>query len=235
MIRVAIVEDEREQQELLQQYLRRFSEESGLEIYLQTFGDGDELVNQYDKTFDILLLDIQMQRLNGMKTAEIIRKTDENVIIIFITNLVQYAVQGYSVDAMNYVLKPINYLSFCDKFQRAVDRIEKRKPKLLLIKADQGLIQLEHSKISMVEKINRKLAVYADNQVYYFNQTLKNIVEELGEKQFFRCHVACLVNLKYVEKIDRNSAIVAGREVPVSRHHRKEFIEALTNHMREDL
>ena len=108
MIRVAIVEDEKEQAERIRRFLDRFAAEKERTIQTHLYSDGDEFVRDLNRGFDIALLDIQMKRMNGMQAAEEIRRCDEEMILIFITNLVQYAVHVYSVNAMNFLLKPVS-------------------------------------------------------------------------------------------------------------------------------
>ena len=112
MIRIAIVEDEVEYQNQLMDYLSRFAEESGEVIDALTFSDGDEIVSSYSAQFDIILMDVQMSFMDGMAAAEAIREIDKEVVIIFITNMAQFAIKGYAVDALDYVLKPVSYFAF---------------------------------------------------------------------------------------------------------------------------
>lgn len=109
MIRIAIVEDETVYKEQLIEYLKEFEQERSETLKIDTFSDGDEIVENYQAQFDIILMDIQMNFMDGMSAAEEIRKIDSEVVIIFITNLAQYAIKGYEVDALDYILKPISY------------------------------------------------------------------------------------------------------------------------------
>ncbi|MDF2789921.1 MAG: DNA-binding response regulator, partial [Neobacillus sp.] len=100
MIRIAIVEDEINYQEQLIEFLRRFEKDRGETIEITTYSDGDEIIENYKAQFDIILLDVQMRFMDGMSAAEEIRKSDSEVVIIFITNAAQYAIKGYAVDAL---------------------------------------------------------------------------------------------------------------------------------------
>ena len=113
MIQIAIVEDEEIYVKQLTEYnpkiIKRKREES---IKVTVFGDGEDITENYSGGFDIILMDIQMRFMDGMTAAEKIRQMDQKVIIMFITNMIQYAVRGYEVDAMDYVVKPVEYFSF---------------------------------------------------------------------------------------------------------------------------
>ena len=123
MIRIALVEDEDIYVKQMQKYLEQYSRENGLKINLKVFGDGEDILEYYTGQYDIILLDIQMQFMDGMTAAEKIRELDPKVILIFVTNMVQYAVQGYSVDAMDYILKPVDYFMLSQRLNKAVARL----------------------------------------------------------------------------------------------------------------
>lgn len=111
MIHIAIVEDEKSYIKQLTEYIDRFSREFSQEIKLSVFTDGDEILEKYTADYDIILLDIQMRFIDGMTAAEKIREMDKSVVIMFITNMTSYAVKGYEVDALDYMVKPVEYFS----------------------------------------------------------------------------------------------------------------------------
>ena len=99
MIKIAIVEDEELYISKLEQYLKQYQDESEEKFELTVYRDGDEITSGYKAQFDIILMDIQMKFVDGMSAAEEIRKQDSQVIILFMTNMAQYAIRGYEVDA----------------------------------------------------------------------------------------------------------------------------------------
>ena len=134
MIRIAIVEDDRVCAGTLQEYLCRYEKESGEMIQSTLFEDGEDIAVGYRAEYDIILMDIEMQFMDGMSAAEAIRKVDEEVTIIFITNMAQYAIRGYSVNALDYVLKPVSYFAFSQRLDRAVSRLRKKEKHYVVIK-----------------------------------------------------------------------------------------------------
>ena len=140
VIRVAIVEDEREVREQLAEYLRRYERQFGRMFEVSLFEDGDEIVSDYRAVYDIILLDVQMRRMDGMAAAEAIRKVDKDVLLIFITNMAQFAIKGYAVDALDYVLKPVPYFAFSQQIQKAVNRLQKRRKTCLTVPLEGRLI-----------------------------------------------------------------------------------------------
>ena len=119
MIRVAIIEDDAEVQGVLQEYVRRYTRQYGTEFEVTVFADGVDILEDYRAVYDIIFLDVEMKHLDGMTTAERIRKMDADVILIFITNMAQYAIRGYSVGALDYVLKPVPYFAFSEQLKKA--------------------------------------------------------------------------------------------------------------------
>ena len=133
MIKIAIVEDEHAYAMQLQEYLHTYEKENGEVFEISLFSDGDEIVHKYKPIYDIILMDIEMKFMDGMSAAEEIRKVDTEVVIIFITNMPQYAIRGYAVEALDYVLKPISYFAFSQRLNRAIGRIKKRISKTISI------------------------------------------------------------------------------------------------------
>lgn len=130
MVHIAIVEDEQDCISQLQDHLKRYQREragqaAGMKV--SVFTDGDHLVDDYQPQYDMILMDVQMERLDGLTTAKLIRRQDPEVIIVFISNLVRYASEGYLVDALDYLLKPISYFAFSQQLDRAFSRLRKRK------------------------------------------------------------------------------------------------------------
>jgi DNA-binding LytR/AlgR family response regulator len=127
MLQIAIVEDEQDYRKQIRNYIQQFAVVYKNKFNIVEFINGKEVMDSYTMNYDIILLDIEMPMQNGMETAKQIRNIDQDVIIIFITNMAQYAVNGYEVDALDFILKPINYESFSVRFLRAINRIKKKK------------------------------------------------------------------------------------------------------------
>ena len=121
MIQIAIVEDEEIYVKQLTEYIRKYQTERGRSIKVTVFGDGEDITENYNGVFDIILMDIQMRFMDGMTAAEKIRQMDQKVIIMFITNMIQYAVRGYEVDAMDYVVKPVEDMELFERHGAPVE------------------------------------------------------------------------------------------------------------------
>lgn len=129
MIKIAIVEDEAMYAKQLEEFLHQYEKENGEAFDITIYSDGDQIVNKYQSQYDIILMDVEMKFMDGMSAAEEIRKVDTEVVIIFITNMAQYAIRGYAVDALDYVLKPVSYFAFSQRLSRAIRAHEKKRDK----------------------------------------------------------------------------------------------------------
>lgn len=233
MMRIAIVEDELMYAKQLEGFLRQYEEErqETFEIYL--FTDGDEIVENYKAQFDIILLDIQMQFMDGMTTAEAIRKVDTEVIIIFITNLRQYAIRGYEVDALDYVVKPITYFAFSERLNRAVKRLKKRTQHTIVIKLRRGIARIDVADIYYVESQNHTLIYHVVGKNIESSGSMKDAEDMLSEFDFCRGNKGYLINLAHVDSVQDSFAVVRGEKLLLSRPRRTAFMEALTNYWGE--
>ncbi len=133
MLRIAIVEDDPEDQNRLQQMLRQFSDTCQEKCAVTVFGGGAEFLGNYRPEYDLVLMDVEMPGMNGLDTARELRTLDASVILIFITNMAQYAIRGYEVDALDYVLKPVNYYSFELKMKKVRRILNEREGSSLVL------------------------------------------------------------------------------------------------------
>ncbi len=229
MINICIVEDEIEQAKLLKDYINRFARESSTDVESSHLMDGIDLVDDYKSQYDIILLDIQMKHLDGMAAAEKIRAIDPDVIIIFITSTVQYAVQGYSVDALGYVLKPVPYTAFAQLMEKAIGRVKSRQSHVYIkIPVNDRQIKLDCETISNIESSRNNVIIHCADQDYVTAGPLKKYEEMLSSKGFSKCHNAYLINLSYVQAVQKEEVLLTtGLILPISRARKKEFMAAL--------
>lgn len=231
MLRVAIVEDEAECREVLRDMISRYAEEQQKQIRVQEFSDGSELVDNYKPDYDILLLDIEMPHLDGMKAAEKIRETDQDVVIVFITNMAQYAIKGYEVNALDFIIKPVNYSTFSMRFTRAIGRVKNREGRRVCLYLPDGPKWIDSREIYYIDIQNRMLHYHTPEGVYSVRGTLKDVQEQLADWNFVKCNQCYLVNLKFVSEIKKNFVVVAGTELEISRRNRNAFLAAVTDYL----
>ena len=235
MLRIAIVEDEDNFARELEEYLGRYAEETSREIRVTRFRDGEEIAGNYGGGFDLLLMDIQMKFMDGMTAAERIRRRDPEVIIIFITNRADYAVRGYEVDALDYVVKPLEYFSFSQKLDRAAKRLEMRSVHYIPLYADGGVYKVAVRQILFVESERHNLHFHLTSGELISRMNMGEAEEMLRDFGFFRCGKGYLINLDKVDSYADGICRIGSYSVPVSRSNKKEFMTVLADHMSSSL
>ena len=231
MIRVAIVEDDAEVQGVLQEYVRRYTRQYGTEFEVTVFADGVDILEDYRAVYDIIFLDVEMKHLDGMTTAERIRQMDADVILIFITNMAQYAIGGYAVGALDYVLKPVPYFAFSQQLRKAEEQLRRRARHYLALPVEGGMRRLDSSLIYYLESEGHRVHFYTEEGDFVAAGTLKAFEEKLAERPFARCNSGYLVNLAQVQAVQQNTVQVGPCELQVSRPKRKGFLAALTDYI----
>ena len=233
MVRIALVDDDASYREELIRYLKQYEQESGENFDITAFADGEEILDGYTASYDIIVMDIAMTFVDGMKAAEQIRQMDNEVVIIFITNMPQYAMNGYTVDALDYVLKPLSYYAFSQRIDRALTRMRRRGKKYISIPVKGGIKKLNISRITYVEIQDHDLIFHTTTGALRSNGKLAEIEGQLDPKQFFRCGKSHLVNLEFVEGVENSDVQVGDDVVQVSRTRRKALLDALNDYINE--
>ena len=229
-MRVAIAEDDPGCAKQLRDYLSHYGADSGEEINVSVFPDGMELVESYRPVFDLLLLDIEMPHMDGMSAAQRIRATDPAVLIIFITNMAQFAIKGYEVDALDYVLKPISYYAFAMKMRKAVRALRERTQRSILVRWGNEVRRLSMDSIQYVEVADHQLRYHTEEESYISIGSLREAEQALDPEFFCRCNSCYLVNLKFVDGIRQDCVMVAGQELKISRAKKKAFMQRLSDY-----
>lgn len=234
MIHIAIVEDDSLYAQKLETYLRQYEKEHNEKIKISTFGDGEDIVEHYVAVYDIILLDIKMTFMDGMKAAEQIRKLDAEVVIIFITNMPQYAIQGYMVGALDYVLKPVSYFALSQRLERAIERMRQRKDKkYITVPIKGGMRKLDVSQIMYAEVWDHNLIFHMVGETVEINGSMRELESSVSENQFFRCNKSYLVNLEYVDGVQNNDICIGDSRLPVSRLKKKDLMDKLNTYINE--
>ncbi len=231
MLRIALVEDEPDVQCQLTEYIHRYEQEAGEKFEMTVFSDGIDIVSDYTGGYDIIFLDIQMRHMDGMTAAKRIREMDQNVVIVFITNMANYAIRGYAVNATDYVLKPVPYFAFSQVLQRAISRVKTLTQSHLMLPIEGGVIKLSTAEVIYIESISRHLVVHTKTKAFTVSGTLKDMEQKLENLHFFRCNNCYLVNLAHVENVKHNDLTVGGYVLQISRPRKKSFMDALADYV----
>ena len=234
MYRIAICDDNLEYRKTILNYLEQFKKETGCEpFHIQEFSDGQDLVWDYGAGFDIIFLDILMNRLDGMDTATKIREIDKEVYIVFITNTPEFALKGYEVQATNYLLKPLTYFDFSEQLKKLINLLNKRKTVSLIVKSEGGLGKVSSQNILFIETAVHKLIVHTIDGDYEMNDTIKNVETKLINSNFYRCNNCYLVNLARVKGVKDGLCKVGDYELIISRPRKKDFMTKFFEYLGE--
>ena len=233
MTRIAIVEDDLVCCKQLKDYLTQYTQETGETFSIWTFGDGDDIVNDYRAEYDIILMDIQMKLMDGMTAAEMIRRMDAEVMIVFITSSSSYAVKSYAVEALDYLVKPVSFYAFSQSINRVLERLQQRTRRYLCINHKSGVQKVDCSHIYYVEVDRHNLVYHTAEGEFNAIGTMQEVEKRLEGCPFFRCNKCYLVNLEHVEGITGHDAVVHGATVQISRSKKRALLDALNRYVNE--
>ena len=230
MKRIAIIDDDEKIRNLLREYLSRYEESHNEQFQIKTFSFPELFLTDYKPEYDIVFMDIDMPGMDGLKASRRLRELDERVVLIFVTNLAQYAIKGYEVAATDFVVKPVKYEMFETKLTRAFRFIPDDNRPSLLLRTENGIVSIEMEDVQFVEVQGHNVYYHTMKDTYKIRGTLKESASELDESTFFMCDKCYIVNLGYVESVNGNTVIVAGKAINVSRPKKKMFMDALAQY-----
>ena len=239
-MKIAVVDDEQEMRSQLSGYIARFaqegmdSQENGAGSYDVTeFPSGAELQQDDKAVYDIIILDIDMPGINGMDTARQIRRTDSDVVIIFVTNMAQYAINGYEVEAVDYIIKPVGYYDFALKFQRALRHVVRERKELIAMNTTKGIVHMDVAEIIYVEAMAHYLIFHTASRDLEVRGSMKEQERTLARYRFSRAHKSFLVNLRHIDTVRSGEVIVEGRPIPLGRAYRDSLMSDYMQYMGE--
>ncbi|MBQ8834841.1 MAG: response regulator transcription factor [Oscillospiraceae bacterium] len=227
MLRIAIVDNDLDACDQMQIFIRRYARSEGLDITTDEFDRADKFLSQYKPVYDVIFMGIEMPGLDGMEAAKRLRKKDTDVVLVFVTGMARYAIRGYEVDALDFVLKPLNYYAFSIKLERALQRVRQRAGENVILKTSEGVRRIDLRQIYYLETKSRMLYYHTSTGVYSVRGTLQSAEEMLAEYSFAKCNQCYLVNLQHVTDVRDDCVVVAGTTLEISRRNKKSFLSAV--------
>ena len=229
---IAIVEDNKETSDDLKNKLQSFEKEENLTFHVQQFPDGLSFMNSFHSQFDLVFLDIEMPYMNGMEVAKRMREYDEKVMIVFVTNLAQFAVDGYQVNAFDFIIKPVTYANFKMKLKRIQNQLEhQNSDSFVMVQTRNFTKKVKTSHILYLEVQNHDVVIHLEEEDLQLRSTLNSWEEKLPKKSFVRCNSYTLVNLAYVDNIEGDELTVNGKKIRISRGKRTRFLNSFGQYL----
>lgn len=229
MRNIAIVEDEDLAAQALIDHIKQYEAQTGQRFQIFRFVNGADFLKDYRAVYAVVFLDVQMPKMNGLETALQLRRCDKNVSIIFITNLVQYALKGYEVDAVSYLIKPVSYYDFSMKFKKALDIYLLNEDRSFTVNTPGGLCRISTDKLMYVEIMNHRLFYHLIDDVIEMTGVLSGVEQQLNRFGFLRCNKCYLVNPKFIVKVKSSTVQVGDNLLQISRPRRAAFLAELAN------
>lgn len=217
-IKLAICDDAQNQIEYVASLVSSWSTNKGYHCVVHTFPSAEAFLFEYedDKTYDILLLDIEMGKMNGIDLAKNIRQTNDTVQIVFITGFPDFIAEGYDVSALHYLMKPVSQEKLHSVLDKAAANLKKAE-KRLCITFDRQVDYISLGQIMYIEAQKQYVDIYSAEKCYRMKSSLSEIEANLDEF-FFKCQRSFIVNLKYIMRINTNCVVLKnGTEIPISR------------------
>lgn len=231
-MKIAIIEDDAIMASEIKEMLKVsfHFDEADIDLY----PSGVALLKEFQKQYAILFMDIQMEMLNGIETSCKIREIDKQVILIFITSMEQFAIQGYQVDAFRYLLKPLDQQEFNETMEKAFERIQRQKNRMISLKSLYGTVIVNAAEILFAEIKQRQLWIYTSAQSIPCNMSLNHFEKLLSHPHFYRCHEGYLVNMEKIFRLGKNEIeLVNHQHIPLSRLKKQDFLQAFTQCLKE--
>lgn len=225
--KMAIVEDEPAAAETLRGMIERYRQENtpANEYRSEVFSDAYDFLMKKE-TYDVIFLDIQMTGMNGMQVAREVRKNDESVLIVFVTNMAQYAVESYEVQAYDFILKPLSYGNFFMKFRRILKQLShKLSDACITLSTRYETHRVRVADLIYVEVSQHDLVFHtASGGAIHITGTMTEWEQKLGRYHFVRCNACYLVNLGFVSELYGEYVVAGGHELRISRSKKQSFL-----------
>lgn len=239
MLKIAIIEDEQIHTDLLAGYLRTWSKEHGTSVSIQEFSSAESFLFGWEETndYDILFVDIQMKEMNGMEMARKVREQDEKISIVFTTGITDYMENGYEVEALHYLLKPISM----EKIGQCMDKVLRRRHKdhYVVVHGKEETVRIPVDRITYVEArghgcVLETCVKTGEGMQTEITESISEMEKMLKDHGFLKCHRSYLCRIGSIHQIGRTEITLdSGSMIPVSRRMYADVNHAFIEYFRK--
>ena len=232
MYRVLIVEDEASEAQVLRAHLERFGAAHGVEFSVKWFKTAFDLIQKAGKQ-DLVFLDIDLPGISGMEAAQLMRLYDEVTPIIFVTNLAQFAVKGYEVDALDFMVKPVGYYDFSLRMEKALRKLRANVGRTISVPTADGLRVISLASLDYVEVRNHNLVFHVtDGDELSVRGSLTTFERDNADGPLLRISKSVLVNMERIDWVrGQDLRTLSGDELRISRSNKRSATEAITRYL----
>lgn len=231
-MKIAICDDEEMFSSQLKEYLESYYK--SMDLIIDKFKSGEEFLKRYTNMncgYDIIFLDIEMKQIDGIETAKKLRELNNDIIIIFLTSHLEFAPEGYEVNAFRFLIKPIQKEKLKNALLDVQYQIDRNKK--ILIKDKDREVLLKYTDIVYIEAQNVNIKICTMNEKFLIRKTLREIEEELKGPTFFKCHRSYIVNLDFVMDYDNKIITMENKEkISLSRNKYSDFKNSMITYLR---
>ena len=226
-MKIAICEDNIDEFNIIHKYIMNWADENNININVDKFQSAESFLfewTDYNK-YDVIFLDIKMKKISGIELSNLIREKNKSIDIVFTTGIFDYALHGYKVDAIQYLLKPIKQDDIHLCLNKVLNRIEHSNnlSQFMVIQTSKEIIKLNYDEIYYFDMFSPNIIIYTLKDKIILRKAISDIEKDIKCNSFIRCHRSYIVNLKYVKSISKNTIILEnGINIPLSRNKYKE-------------
>lgn len=225
---IAIIEDEQSAFENLNNLILRFEKENSQEFEVHHFDNGLKFLNEKNTYFAVVFMDIELPDTDGLTLAKRMRENNKISSLVFVTNLAKYAQYGYEVDAISYLLKPVEYESLSIILRKALNTYAMQEEHDLIFKIPGGMERTSINKLMYVEVLSHIVVYHLVDGNIERTGSLSKVEKLLKPYGFLRCHNAYLVNPDFINGVDKSDILVGTNRIPLARSKKKEFFSELS-------
>ncbi len=230
MIKIAIVEDQEKWIKLISAFLERYKKETGAAFSTVFFADGSKFISSFKGDYQLVFMDVARPVRDGIKASKELRKIDKDVCLVFLTERAQYAVEGYEVNAYDFLIKPMEYDLFKVKRNKFLSHIQSGKDDFLLVNGKNGIHKIKVSEIHYVESRKHYIYFHCEEETYRRRGSLDSLKKVLKENGFSDINRSLVVNLAFVDNYSPTEVVVCKETLPLSRIYKAAFLNDLTKY-----